>query len=232
MTHRTPLVPGRAAALLGQDGVVGAGGEDAGDDQRLRRPVGVADHVGDRRLGVDAACSGGCGPPAAGSTPAPPARASASASERPGGSRRQAPAAGERAHDLPSYGHGYRPSTPSTMVDLRSDTVTRPTPEMRRAMADAEVGDDVYGEDPTVNALQDAYAERVGKEAALFVPSGVDGQPDRPAPAGPGRARWSSPAAASTWSSTRTGPAGATPASSSTPSTTPTAPSTRPTWRG
>ncbi len=58
-------------------------------------------------------------------------------------------------------------------VDLRSDTVTRPTPAMRRAMADAEVGDDVYGEDPTVNALQDAFAERVGKPAALFVPSGT-----------------------------------------------------------
>jgi threonine aldolase len=60
-------------------------------------------------------------------------------------------------------------------VDLRSDTVTRPTPEMRRAMADAEVGDDVYGEDPTVNALQDAFAERVGKDTALFVPSGTMG---------------------------------------------------------
>jgi threonine aldolase len=60
-------------------------------------------------------------------------------------------------------------------VDLRSDTVTRPTAEMRRAMADAEVGDDVYGEDPTVNALQDAFAERVGKDAALFVPSGTMG---------------------------------------------------------
>ena len=59
------------------------------------------------------------------------------------------------------------------MVDLRSDTVTRPTPEMRRAMAEAEVGDDVYGEDPTVNALEEAFAERVGKEAALFVPSGT-----------------------------------------------------------
>lgn len=59
------------------------------------------------------------------------------------------------------------------MVDLRSDTVTRPTPEMRRAMADAEVGDDVYGEDPTVNALEEAFAQRVGKEAALYVPSGT-----------------------------------------------------------
>ena len=59
------------------------------------------------------------------------------------------------------------------IVDLRSDTVTRPTPEMRRAMADAEVGDDLYGEDPTVNELQEAYAERVGKEAALYVPSGT-----------------------------------------------------------
>ena len=61
------------------------------------------------------------------------------------------------------------------MVDLRSDTVTRPTPEMRRAMAGAEVGDDVYGEDPTVNALEEAFAQRVGKEAALFVPSGTMG---------------------------------------------------------
>jgi threonine aldolase len=59
------------------------------------------------------------------------------------------------------------------VVDLRSDTVTRPTPAMRQAMADAEVGDDVYGEDPTVNALEAAFAERVGKEAALFVPSGT-----------------------------------------------------------
>lgn len=59
------------------------------------------------------------------------------------------------------------------LVDLRSDTVTRPTPEMRRAMADAEVGDDGYGEDPTVAALEAAYAERVGKEAGLFVPSGT-----------------------------------------------------------
>jgi threonine aldolase len=61
------------------------------------------------------------------------------------------------------------------LVDLRSDTVTKPTPEMRRAMADAEVGDDVYGEDPTVNALQEAFAERVGMEAALYVPSGTMG---------------------------------------------------------
>ncbi len=61
------------------------------------------------------------------------------------------------------------------MVDLRSDTVTRPTPEMRRAMADAEVGDDVYGEDPTVNALQEEFAARVGKDSALFVPSGTMG---------------------------------------------------------
>src|SRR5688572_363421 len=59
------------------------------------------------------------------------------------------------------------------VVDLRSDTVTRPTQEMRAAMAAARVGDDVYGEDPTVNELQDTYAEMVGKAAALFVPSGT-----------------------------------------------------------
>jgi threonine aldolase len=60
-------------------------------------------------------------------------------------------------------------------VDLRSDTVTRPTAEMRRAMADAEVGDDVYGEDPTVNRLEAEFAARVGKDAAVFVPSGTMG---------------------------------------------------------
>lgn len=59
------------------------------------------------------------------------------------------------------------------VVDLRSDTVTRPTAAMRQAMSDAEVGDDVYGEDPTVNRLQALAAERMGKEAALFVPSGT-----------------------------------------------------------
>lgn len=61
------------------------------------------------------------------------------------------------------------------IVDLRSDTVTKPTEEMRAAMAAAEVGDDVYGEDPTVNRLQEMAAERMGKEAALFVPSGTMG---------------------------------------------------------
>ncbi len=58
------------------------------------------------------------------------------------------------------------------MVDLRSDTVTRPSPAMRRAMAEAEVGDDVFGEDPTVLLLQERVADLLGKEAALFVPSG------------------------------------------------------------
>ena len=62
-----------------------------------------------------------------------------------------------------------------TPIDLRSDTVTRPTPEMRRAMAEAEVGDDVYGEDPTVNRLEEKAAEMLGMEAALFVPSGTMG---------------------------------------------------------
>ena len=61
------------------------------------------------------------------------------------------------------------------MIDLRSDTVTKPTHEMRRAMAEAEVGDDVYGEDPTVNRLEAAAAEVTGKEASLFVPTGTMG---------------------------------------------------------
>jgi threonine aldolase len=61
------------------------------------------------------------------------------------------------------------------MIDLRSDTVTKPTPAMRRAMMEAEVGDDVYGEDPTVNRLEQRAAEITGKEAALFVPTGTMG---------------------------------------------------------
>lgn len=59
------------------------------------------------------------------------------------------------------------------LIDLRSDTVTKPTPAMRRAMAEAEVGDDVLGDDPTVQHLEAVAAQRVGKEAGLFVPSGV-----------------------------------------------------------
>ncbi|MGA7853708.1 MAG: GntG family PLP-dependent aldolase [Candidatus Acidiferrales bacterium] len=66
-------------------------------------------------------------------------------------------------------------SNGNAVVDLRSDTVTRPTPAMRAAMAAAEVGDDVYGEDPTVNRLQDRAAEIFGREAALFVPTGCMG---------------------------------------------------------
>src|SRR5213075_2801827 len=64
-------------------------------------------------------------------------------------------------------------SQPRNIVDLRSDTVTRPTPAMRRAMAEAEVGDDVYGEDPTVVRLQERVAGLLGFEAGLWTPSGV-----------------------------------------------------------
>src|SRR5947209_10784692 len=64
---------------------------------------------------------------------------------------------------------------PASPIDLRSDTVTKPTPEMRRAMAEAEVGDDVYGEDPTVNRLEQRAAEIFGREAAIFVPTGTMG---------------------------------------------------------
>ena len=60
-------------------------------------------------------------------------------------------------------------------IDLRSDTVTQPTEEMRKAMATAEVGDDVYGEDPSVRKLEEMGAEMIGKEAALFVVSGTMG---------------------------------------------------------
>ena len=61
------------------------------------------------------------------------------------------------------------------IIDLRSDTVTKPSPEMRKAMYEAEVGDDVYKEDPTVNELEEYVADLFGKESALFVPSGVMG---------------------------------------------------------
>jgi len=80
------------------------------------------------------------------------------------------------------FGAQYKRRYPSSamppvepIVDLRSDTVTKPTPAMRRAMAEAEVGDDVYGEDPTVNRLQARAAEIFEKEAALFVPTGSMG---------------------------------------------------------
>jgi threonine aldolase len=69
----------------------------------------------------------------------------------------------------------HPPQGAANVVDLRSDTVTRPTPAMRRAMAEAEVGDDVYLEDPTVNALEARAAQVFGKEAALFVPTGCMG---------------------------------------------------------
>ncbi|MEJ5197681.1 MAG: beta-eliminating lyase-related protein, partial [Anaerolineae bacterium] len=61
------------------------------------------------------------------------------------------------------------------IIDLRSDTITKPTPAMRRAMAEAEVGDDVFGEDPTVRRLEEMAADRMGKEAGLFVVSGTMG---------------------------------------------------------
>src|SRR5579884_3795753 len=68
------------------------------------------------------------------------------------------------------------PTSPAPrVIDLRSDTVTRPTPAMRRAMAEAEVGDDVYGEDPTVNRLEATAARIFEREAALFVPTGTMG---------------------------------------------------------
>jgi threonine aldolase len=73
------------------------------------------------------------------------------------------------------YTSSAREKNATDIVDLRSDTVTRPSAAMRRAMAEAEVGDDVYGEDPTVNRLQERAAEIFGREAALFVPSGSMG---------------------------------------------------------
>jgi len=71
--------------------------------------------------------------------------------------------------------HDFNEKLKARVIDLRSDTVTTPTKEMRAAMAAAEVGDDVYGDDPTVNALQTKAAELTGKGAALFVTSGTMG---------------------------------------------------------
>src|SRR5688572_13551238 len=68
---------------------------------------------------------------------------------------------------------GKRTIMAENIIDLRSDTVTRPTAGMRAAMAAAEVGDDVFGEDPTVLRLEERVAQLLGKEAALFVPSGT-----------------------------------------------------------
>ena len=79
-------------------------------------------------------------------------------------------------------------TTSDPPIDLRSDTVTRPTTAMRAAMAAAPVGDDQYGEDPTVNALQERVAALLGKEAALWLPSRHDGQPGRAARADATRA--------------------------------------------
>src|SRR5262249_24064669 len=78
-----------------------------------------------------------------------------------------------RRPDLPGVGQMLYKNR--AMIDLRSDTVPRPPPAMREAMARAEVGDDVFGEDPTVRALEAEIAELLGKEAALFVSSGTMG---------------------------------------------------------
>ena len=61
------------------------------------------------------------------------------------------------------------------VIDLRSDTVTQPTPEMRRAISSAPLGDDVLGDDPTVNRLEEVASARLGKEASVFLPSGTMG---------------------------------------------------------
>jgi threonine aldolase len=91
--------------------------------------------------------------------------------------RAPAPAPAWHPRPTPARPHAATQRLPEPMsdpiVDLRSDTLTQPTPAMRKAMMEAEVGDDVWGEDPNVNALQEEAAELLGKEAALFVPSGT-----------------------------------------------------------
>ena len=147
-------------ALLAEDPVVGAGAESSRLDQRLGGPVHLGDHVGAGGLGADLG-------------PRRPSRRAAGPG-RPGdplGEGRAAARVARVGHRRPTLGSGRARS--ARRVDLRSDTVTRPTPEMRRAMAEAEVGDDGFGDDPTVARLEAAFAERVGKEASLFVPSGT-----------------------------------------------------------
>src|SRR5512132_3543739 len=80
-------------------------------------------------------------------------------------------------HPVPSHFSSITDHKETTMkyIDLRADTVTQQTPEMREAIAEAEVGDDVYRDDPTVNQLEEVAADMLGKEAALFVPSGTMG---------------------------------------------------------
>src|SRR5215218_7928721 len=88
------------------------------------------------------------------------------------------PAAEHRAvagAGVPRRGDAAGMTDAADLIDLRSDTVTKPTAGMRRAMAEAEVGDDVYGEDPSIRALEERTAELFGHEAALFVPSGTMG---------------------------------------------------------
>src|SRR6267378_6918535 len=88
-------------------------------------------------------------------------------------SSRHAAASHPRQRDPPAFEDPEMP--PSPAVDLRSDTVTRPTAAMRQAIAQAVVGDDVYGDDPTVKALEERVASIAGKQASLFVSSGTMG---------------------------------------------------------
>ena len=81
----------------------------------------------------------------------------------------------KKSSKIEAQPHLHTSETPMPLVDLRSDTVTRPTAAMRAAMAEAEVGDDVFGEDPTVNRIEAMAAERFGHESALFVSSGTQG---------------------------------------------------------
>ena len=121
------------------------------------------------------------------------------------------------------------------MIDLRSDTVTRPTPAMRQAMAEAEVGDDVYGEDPTVNALEAEVAGAVRARGRAVHPDRVDGQPDRDPGAGAARRTSCSATPTRTWSRTRSGrrrPSAASPAAPGRRSAATSTRRTSPAWSG
>ena len=161
-TQRTPLVPAMSTPSSPRIAVVGP-------PARAGAPRSAPPRPGRSPSPCRCRCSS-CSPP-----PAPGPALDAAARPRPARCAPPASASASRsAGSLITADTRFRcVPDPHGRVDLRTDTVTRPTAAMRRAMAEAEVGDDGFGDDPTVARLEAAFAERVGKEAAVFVPSGT-----------------------------------------------------------
>jgi threonine aldolase len=162
---------GDRGALLAEHAVVGTGVEQAGDDLLLGPEVHGRDHVGGGGLGARARRARVAGPgELVADVLGDPERQPEQLAELQMRVEVTIDGRVHRHRDQATAGVG---TIRRVLVDLRSDTVTRPTAAMRRAMADAEVGDDGYGEDPTVCALEERFAALMGKEAAVFVPSGT-----------------------------------------------------------